>query len=100
MTIAEKRGVGTTTRQMREAPQGAHFVWCNNVLFYPKSLAEKIGRTDLKIVAPEFFKHDAWRGVEFKAIILDHWTVLPDREWDNFNRAIVSIRRSTKDSGH
>ncbi len=39
-------------KQMKEAPQGAIFVWCNDRMQYPTALARELERRDLKIIAP------------------------------------------------
>ena len=65
------RGDGTTTRQMKDAPIGALYVWCGGDLHYPKKLAMEIGRNDLRIVAPSFLEHDQWRGLRMP-VVLDH----------------------------
>lgn len=44
------RGSGRTTEQLRSAPKGAVFVWCNGGLAYPRKLARHMGRDDLTIV--------------------------------------------------
>lgn len=64
------RGRGTTTQQMREAPQGALFVWCTSNLRYPRDLARSIWRCDLVIVSGE----GMWRhlGKRFSAVVFDH----------------------------
>lgn len=50
--LIEERGTGRTTKQMREAPAGAVFVWNNDHLEYPRHVARVIGRPDLKIIGP------------------------------------------------
>jgi hypothetical protein len=68
------RGSGRTTKQMKDAPQGAVFVWCNASLNYPRNLAMQLGRTDLRIFGPSVFDEEAYRlrGLELPAIVLDH----------------------------
>lgn len=69
----ELRGTGRTTKQMKAAPQGAVFVWCNNHLDYPRRLAEKLGRGDLQIVGPMWLEYAGhWLGSTFTDIIVDH----------------------------
>lgn len=48
------RGSGKTTRQLKEAPPRAYFVWCNSKTYYPKKLAQSLGRDDITIVPPDF----------------------------------------------
>ena len=57
---------------MEEAPKGALFIWCNPHLDYPKSLARKLGREDLRIVSPYFLNEGRWRGMTFTGIVTDH----------------------------
>ena len=80
---------------MQGAPNGAHYVWVNNSLSYPKALAAKLGRDDLIIVSPNFFRSDRWLGIEIKGIVLDHATDLGssgDGLWENYRRACERIR--------
>ena len=44
------RGTGETARQLKDAPQGATFVWCTDDLAYPKRLAIALKREDIHIV--------------------------------------------------
>jgi hypothetical protein len=68
----KKRGSGRTTKQMHEAPKNSVFVWANADLHYPKKLAEKLGRTDLKIVGPNWLLN-GWRGVQLSGLVIDHF---------------------------
>jgi hypothetical protein len=70
------QGTGRTTKQMQSAPLGAIFVWGNGQLAYPRSLAARAGRKDLKIMGPSFFdiRTSQWRGIT-KAIVVDHGAV-------------------------
>ena len=86
------RGDGTTTRQMQKAAHGAVFVWVHYALSYPRHLAKKIGRDDLKIVSPEFFSRDYWRGQEFSEIVIDHACYLNDEQYRNYQRAMTRVR--------
>lgn len=65
------RGDGKTHRQIESAPQGAVFLWCNEVLSHPKDLARRLGRTDLHIVGPNWLTRGLWRGVT-RPLIIDH----------------------------
>jgi len=74
------RGDGTTTRQMQAAPQGAYYIWVNNNFSYPKHLAHKLGRDDLKFIGPE----DLFRkliGTE-RIVVLDHAAHLSRQDSD------------------
>lgn len=66
-----QRGSGRTTQQMRDAPRGACFVWCNERLDYPTRLAKALLRSDLTIIAPsqdldDFHRARVW------AVVRDH----------------------------
>jgi hypothetical protein len=73
------RGSGTTTRQIKDAPHGAYYVWVNYATSYPKKLAEKLGRTDLVFIGPDNI-FEKLVGTE-KQVVVDHATALksPDR---------------------
>ena len=73
MTHDTFRGTGRTTRQMREAPHGALFVWCNAHTNYPSLLAANLGRADLRVVGLPWLTDggERLRGVSC-AIVLDH----------------------------
>lgn len=87
------RGTGTTTRQMQDAPKGAYFVWCNGQLEYPKALAKKIGREDLKIIRPYDLERDRMCGIEFTGIVVDHAAVLTDEQRECLRRLAPYIRQ-------
>lgn len=74
------RGTGETTRQMEAAAKNAVFVWCNNALSYPQHVARQIGRQDLKIVGPDWLTSDRWHGLELADVVIDHATVLSEKE--------------------
>jgi hypothetical protein len=50
MRTRPTRGSGTTSSQIKNAPQNAYFVWRNSHLSYPRQLAVEHGRTDLTII--------------------------------------------------
>jgi len=64
--------IGTTTRAMLEAPEGAYYVWVNRNLGYPKLLASSLGRDDLKIVGPSWLGHGRQDGMHRENIVVDH----------------------------
>lgn len=69
----EQRGTGRTTEQMKRAPQGAIFFWCNSHIEYPRSLALSLGRTDLTIEpASALDSPEKFRGQQGKRYLLDH----------------------------
>lgn len=67
-----ERGSGRTKRLMESAPRYAVFVWCNEQLRYPKELADKHKRSDLKIVGPSWINHGRYVGLDLTGIVLDH----------------------------
>lgn len=79
------RATGTTSRQMKAAPQGAVYVWCNDAFWYPKSLARHLGRGDLEVVSPGWllYPHN-WKGRRFSGIVLDHAVELTRGEFDSY----------------
>ena len=88
------RGDGTTTRQMQNAPIGAVYIWVRRDTAYPKRVAEKIGRTDLKIVWPNWLTDSQWQGNWFGGIILDHAAAerLTDNQWQCYVDAKSRIK--------
>ncbi len=66
------RGTGITTRQIKEAPLNAIFVWCNQELTYPAALASRLGRQDLKIVAPSTVLAPGFWDGRSGPIVVDH----------------------------
>lgn len=90
--IKMARGEGTTTRQMQEAPQNAVFIWCNDVLEYPRRVAARIGRTDLKIVGPVWLDDERWRGLEPTSIVADHALILDGNRRVSYQRALIQVR--------
>ncbi|HEX5520197.1 MAG TPA: hypothetical protein VFX29_00825 [Longimicrobiaceae bacterium] len=91
----QERGTGFTEEQMRTAPKGAAFVWNNHDLQYPKQLAEYLGRTDLRIVRPNWLEHVAGKSVP--AIVVDHAAELtPDQRagWQWLNDRAELLREA------
>lgn len=82
----ELRNTGRTTRQMKNAPKKAVFVWCNNDLYYPRHLARFLNRTDLEIVSPEWISDYRWTGKKINGLVLDHAARLTDKQ-----RALVRV---------
>ena len=68
----ENRGTGLTTQQMNEAPPGAVFVWCNSNLYYPQTLARKLGRDDLTVRPLSWLLPCNVMGRDFSGVVLDH----------------------------
>lgn len=72
--MSATRRTGATTQQMREAPQGATFVWCNNGLDYPRKLARFLGRPDIDVRPLSALADDAYglRGLPPGLVVVDH----------------------------
>jgi hypothetical protein len=60
---------------MAQAPLNATFVWCNNHLDYPVTLARNIGRRDLLIISPKAVEGGALREVT-AYVVVDHAATL------------------------
>ena len=87
------RGTGETTRQMKDAPQGAVFVWCTDDLAYPNRLARALKREDIQIVGVSWVREERWRGARFPDfVILDHATRLTEKEFDLLRTYIHAYR--------
>jgi hypothetical protein len=63
---------GKTVGQIRSAPIGAVFIWCNGNLVYPRNLARMADRQDLKFVPPSWLDTGGWRGQHLSGIVVDH----------------------------
>lgn len=87
--IGTDRGTGRTTEQMQSAPLNAVFVWCNGDLAYPKMIADKIDRRDLKIVSPMWLRDNRWRGLRCGGIIVDHAENLSIAEYESLYEARI-----------
>lgn len=61
---------------MRECPRESFFVWVNEDLYYPISLALYLGREDLRIVGPSFFDAEYRKFWRTSTVVLDHACVL------------------------
>jgi hypothetical protein len=89
------RGIGTTTKQLKDAPQKALFIWCNNSLYYPCHLANDLGRKDLQIVGPGWIFDKRGLGRDFTAVVIDHALTLSGGERDRFWELVRLIRIKT-----
>jgi hypothetical protein len=86
------RQSGITTKQMKESPINAIFVWCDKDLTYPKLLASYIDRVDLKIVSPGWLEHASnWRGRKISGINTDHALDLTERQLDRLIAARTRV---------
>lgn len=87
------RNTGYTTRQLKEAPQGAVFIWCNGHLSYPKLLAHELGRKDIHILPPLALRGPLShiRALRPLAVIVDHAAILTASDWEN----VFELRATT-----
>lgn len=85
------RGTGRTTRQMREAPRGAVYVWINGQTHYPRALAASLARRDLEIVRPEWLEQAFGRAVP---IVIDHAVRLTPEQSAMAERVVSMWRAS------
>lgn len=78
------RGTGQTSKQMKEAPPRALFIWCNSQLDYAQRLAARVGRPDLLIKTPDILANGAerLRGVRLSGIVADHALRLTEEQSD------------------
>lgn len=88
-----KRGSGSTTKQIKNAPLGAIYVWLNNDLHYPRRIAEEQKRTDIKFVGPNWLDKQGFRGLSLSGLILDHATHLTDEQWQYYIEAKLRVGR-------
>lgn len=80
-----ERGTGVTTRQIKEAPQGAIFVWPHADTDYPKRIAHGMGRDDLLFCCPDDLPRLARsRG---RRVVVDHAAKLNMEQWEEVQRA-------------
>lgn len=92
------RQTGATTEQMRSAAAGAYYVWCNSALDYPKDLARKLKREDLRIVSP-WWLETGYQGLELKGLVVDHACRLTEQQEAGLRHAIARVRRAN-DADH
>jgi hypothetical protein len=84
---------GKTTRQMRQAPCNAIYIWCNSDLGYPRELAIKLGRRDLYIKSPRWLEIEAKvRGFRPSDIVVDHAAKLDSKQMTGLEEILNSIR--------
>ena len=90
------RGTGRTTKQLREAPRGALFIWCNGNLAYARSMAANLGRSDIDIRGPDVFDaHGSLqlRGRFWPKVIIDHAAQLSCEQWARYSELLPFIER-------
>lgn len=87
------RQTGITTDQIQNAPQLSVFVWVNADLHYPRGIQRLVDRMDVLIVSPHWLSSDAWHGLRYSDIILDHALELNSKQWESLDRARCSCLR-------
>lgn len=71
------RGSGRTTAQLLAIKPGGVFIWCNDLIHYPKALAKKLGREDIKIYPLCNLENThKFVGMKVSEIIVDHAATL------------------------
>ena len=84
---------GTTTAQIKQAQQGAVFIWVNADIRYPKQLARQLGRDDLQIVSPSWLDSYRWQGKTFPWIEVDHAAKLTVHQRELLQDALCRVSR-------
>lgn len=87
------RQTGFTSRQIRESPAGAVYVWVGSDIRYPKELAKALHREDLLFVGPSWLETQGWRGRVLNGITIDHAADLTDYHWGCFMEAYRYMKR-------
>lgn len=87
----EFRQTGITTKQMKEAPDGAVYIWCNGHLDYPNHLAKAIGRSDIKVCSPFCLDTHRFMGVTLAGVVLDHAAQLNERQWFEYQCLLTRV---------
>jgi|SRR6056297_997165 len=85
-----ERNTGRTTKQIKDAPNGAVFVAPSTRLVdYCFSIAKSVGREDVKVVSPQWLENGSWRGLRFPDVIMDHHApcVMTERQLDAYRYA-------------
>lgn len=89
------RNTGWTSLQIRNAPRGAVFVWCNNHLGYVRDLARHLDRGDLEIVGLDALDVSSrLMGRNLSGIVLDHAALekLSPRQQKTVNLLRLQVR--------
>lgn len=80
------RQTGRTTNQMVEAPPDSVFVWVNAHTGYPRDLAARLGRKDLRVVGPDWLNAGR-EGMTYRgSVVVDHAALywLSDEQWETY----------------
>lgn len=76
------RQQGRTTQQMKAAPLGSVYVWCNSATIYPKTLAHDLGRKDLQVKPLSWLAPQNVYGHTFASVVIDHAARLDAAAYD------------------
>ena len=98
MVIDQERGTGRTTRQMEAAPHGAIFISANHsTMRCDIELSRRIGRSDLRIVRPDWLTDRRWMGLWLPGIVIDHATKLNEEQRFFLTAALTRVRHVDSD---
>jgi hypothetical protein len=84
-----KRGTGITSKQIKNAPRRAVFVWVNSHTDYARRLARKLGREDLEIISPGQLTPDRQCGRRITGVVVDHACELSKRQYEVIEQIMV-----------
>jgi hypothetical protein len=93
------KATGTTTQQLKGAPQGALFIYNSDYLDYPKGLCKLIGREDVHVKGVHVLKD--WHsllGYEYSAIIVDHAVENTAERFEGFAKLLTKCVKDRQDS--
>lgn len=83
-TVSNERGSGRSSLQMMGAPRNAVYIWCNSMFGYPKDLARRFHRTDMRIVSPSWLTVSNLGGADNLSIVIDHAAQLNAAQWESY----------------
>ena len=85
------RQTGRTTQQMLKAPNGAYYIWCNSITTYPRSLALRLNRWDLRVLPLSVLdRMEFFCGLRNVSIVLDHATQLTAEQNENLEYILAT----------
>lgn len=84
--------IGTTARQIREAPKGAVYVCAGFDQAHYLKAAYLAYRSDIRFVGLQWLVSETWRGQRLPAIVLDHFAaeVMSEAQRDIYRQALAS----------
>ena len=85
------RGTGRTTQQMLKAPNGAYYIWCNSITTYPRSLALRLNRWDLRILPLSVLdRMEFFCGLRNVSIVIDHAAQFTTKQNENLEHILAT----------